>query len=112
MTATHPIVDAYAAAINARDLHGVITLFADGAVLQHPLGTFTGPDEIGGFYRDVVIAGQAVVSAGAVVADGPLVMAEVTATSPLDPAAGSAHAIDVFRLGTDGRIRTLDIYYR
>ena len=44
-------------------------------------------------------------------AEGPLVMAEITGSSPLDPNA-KAYAIDVFRLDTDGRIARLDIYYR
>ena len=113
MTArSHPIVDAYVEAINRRDLDDLTARFAGGAVLVHPLGTFDGTDEIAGFYRDVVLAGQAVVRAGDILADGPLVMAEIVASSPLDPDAGHAHAVDVFRLDDDGRIARLEIYYR
>ncbi len=112
MTTSHPIVEAYAAAVNARDLDQVLSIFGPDAILRHPLGTFAGTDELTGFYRDVVLAGQAVITAGAVVIDESLVMAEVTAVSPLDPDAGTAYALDVFRLADDGRIATLEIYYR
>ena len=43
---------------------------------------------------------------------GTTVMAELRATSPLDPEGGTLHAIDVFRLADDGRIASLEIYYR
>ena len=111
-TTTHPIVDRYAAAINEGDLAAVTALFSDGASLVHPVGTFTDRDQISDFYRDIVLAGQAVLSIGDVLADGDLVMAEIVATSPLAPSAGAAHAIDVFRLTSDGRIERLEIYYR
>jgi steroid delta-isomerase len=109
---THPVVDAYAAAINRDDLPALLALFTDDATLVHPAGTFAGADEIRGFYRDVVLAGRAVVSAGDVLADGALVMAEIRATSSLDPDGATAHAVDVFRLDEHGRIARLEIYYR
>lgn len=109
---THPIVVAYAAAIDASDLAALTALFDPGATLVHPIGTYDGIDAIRDFYDQVVLAGQARLSIGDVLAEGPLVMAEIAATSPLDPNAGSAYAIDVFRLADDGRIRRLEIYYR
>jgi ketosteroid isomerase-like protein len=112
MTTAHPIVDSYAAAINAGDLAAVTALFADGASIVHPIGTFADRDQIRDFYRDVVLAGQAALTIGDVLADGDVVMAEIVATSPLDPSAGSVHAIDVFRLAGDGRIERLKIYDR
>lgn len=106
----------YADAINARDPDSLAALFADGAVLDHPVGRYEGVDAIRGFYRDVVLAGEAVVSVGRTVsqesAAGSTVVAWVSATSPLDPSAGAAHAIDVFDLDGDGRIVALEIYYR
>ncbi|HET6953094.1 MAG TPA: nuclear transport factor 2 family protein [Acidimicrobiales bacterium] len=111
MTTTHPIVDAYIEAINAGDHAALMGCFSDDAVLNHPAGTFTGT-EIGTFYRDVVLAGQAVLTCGAVLVDGSVVMAEITASSPLDPDGPGVHALDVFRLAPDGRTTTLDIYYR
>ena len=117
MSGARAVVEAYAASVTAHDLDGLLALFAEGAVLVNPFGTFTGTHELTGFYRDVVMAGQAEVSVGDVV-EGPgrageqVVMAEVTATSPLDPAAGTAYALDVFRLDGAGRITSLEIYYR
>jgi steroid delta-isomerase len=109
---SHPVVSAYVEAVNARDVDTIVGLFAPGATLSHPLGTFTGAREIGTFYRDVVIAGQADVTAGAVLSEGTLVMAEISATSALDPNASTAHAIDVFRLDEQGLVADLEIYYR
>lgn len=117
MSAARTVVEAYAAAVTAHDLEGLLSLFADDAVLVNPFGTFVGTEQLTGFYRDVVMAGQAVVAVGDVV-EGPgaagerVVMAEVTATSPLDLEAGTAFALDVFRLDGAGRIASLEIYYR
>ncbi|MFN8040074.1 MAG: nuclear transport factor 2 family protein [Acidimicrobiales bacterium] len=114
--AVHPIVEGYVAAINAADAEAVVALFTDEAVLVNPLGTFTGSEEITGFYRDVVVAGQAVLTIGAVdVEPGPgttVVRAEVIATSPLDPEAGQLVADDAFHLDAAGRITRLEITYR
>jgi ketosteroid isomerase-like protein len=112
MTTQHPIVDRYVNAVNSGDPAEIVSLFVDDAVLTNPVGTFQGTDAIGRFYRDVVVAGKAVVAAGAVLADGLLVMAEIRGASPLDDFASTAYAVDVFRLSSDGRIQTLEIYYR
>jgi ketosteroid isomerase-like protein len=112
MTIQHPIVDRYVNAVNSGDPAEIVSLFVDDAVLTNPVGTFQGADAIGSFYRDVVVAGKAVVAAGAVLADGLLVMAEIRGASPLDDFASTAYAVDVFRLSSDGRIQTLEIYYR
>lgn len=106
------VVRAYADAINARDLGEVLALFSEDAVLRNPFGEFAGTGALRAFYRDVVLAGEAVLAVGRVLVDGPVVMGEVSATSPLDPSAGAVHALDVFTLGVDGRIERLDIYYR
>lgn len=105
------VVDAYVAAINAADLDGLVGLFAPDAVLVNPVGTFTGTAEIRGFYRDVVLAGQAVLTVGTVDTAGPAVTAELLARSPLDPDGEPLRAIDRFRVGADGRITTLEIHY-
>ena len=111
MTA-HPIVDRYVEAVNRRDLEATAALFAEAAHVTNPIGTFAGVEAISGFYRDVVFAGEAVLGIGTVLAEGTTVMAELRATSPLDPEGGTLHAIDVFRLADDGRIASLEIYYR
>jgi ketosteroid isomerase-like protein len=112
MTTSHPIVDAYVRAVNAADLGALLELFTGDATLVHPIGTFSGAEELRGFYRDVVLAGQAQLSVGDVLAEGKLAMAELVATSPLDPDAGAVHAVDVFRVDEQGLIERLEIYYR
>jgi hypothetical protein len=109
----HPIVERYCRAVNSADDELMLSLFAPDGVLQHPSGTYADPETIRGFYRDLVMAGQTRIDAAAVVADGPLVMAEIIARSPLNPDQDArTYAIDVFRLDDDGRITALDVYYR
>jgi ketosteroid isomerase-like protein len=52
MTGTE-VVDAYFAAIRNKDAGALLTLFAPDAQLVTAAGTFTGPDAIAGFYRDL-----------------------------------------------------------
>jgi ketosteroid isomerase-like protein len=47
------VVDAYFAAIRARDADALAALFTDDAELITAAGTFRGRDAIAGFYRDV-----------------------------------------------------------
>jgi ketosteroid isomerase-like protein len=47
------VIDAYFAAIRARDADALGALFTEDAVLVSAAGTFHGPDEIAGFYRDL-----------------------------------------------------------
>lgn len=49
-------VDAYFAAIRTRDADALGALFTDDAQLVTLAGTFTGPDAIAGFYRDLAFA--------------------------------------------------------
>jgi ketosteroid isomerase-like protein len=47
------VVDAYFAAIRAKDADALGVLFTTDAQLVTLAGTFTGPDAIAGFYRDL-----------------------------------------------------------
>jgi ketosteroid isomerase-like protein len=47
------VVHAYFAAIRAKDAGALGALFTDDAELVTLAGTFTGPDAIAGFYRDL-----------------------------------------------------------
>lgn len=104
----------YVDAVNAADGDTLLALFADGAVLRHPLGTFTGHDELRGFYESVVFQGQAVTT---LLTCEPLPeggeLALLSATSKVsEPDAKPLHAADVFRLDDEGRITELQIFYR
>jgi len=103
----------YVDAVNAADGDTLLALFADGAVLHHPLGTYTGHGELRGFYDSVVFKGQAVTTLLSVesIADGELAL--LSATSRVsEPDAKALHAADVFRLDAAGLITELQIFYR
>lgn len=105
------IAEAYIDAVNRADLDGLLRLFADGAVLQHPAGRFEGKSQIADFYTGVVFHGQAVTEIERVhVADDAQIL-QLRATSPLAEPGHYVHAVDVFAT-TGDRIEALDIYYR
>jgi ketosteroid isomerase-like protein len=109
--AERSIAEQYVDAVNVQDEKALMALFADEAVLLHPVGEFTGGTAISGFYRDIVFLGQAhttIVKLQAI-SDGELALIE--AKSPLDPDAGTVHAADIFTVA-DGVIVRLEIYYR
>ncbi len=108
MTSSHPIVDAYTSAVNARDLDALLGIFREDAVFHNRTGEFSGHDEIAGFAREVIFTGDGVLSAGEVLSDGNLVMAEVIVRRGADEV---GRALDVFRL-VDGKVSDLTIFYR
>ena len=106
------VADRYVSAVNAADEAALMALFATGAVLRHPLGTFSGHAEMSAFYRDVVFAGGARTEITRRV-DGPGVeIAQIEAVGPDGDRGRRAHAVDVFVLGGDGLVTELEIYYR
>ena len=110
-TSPRDVVDAYCDAINAKDLDALLALFADDAVLQHPIGTFEGPAKLREFYGGIVMKADTKLTVGARAADGNVAIAEVTGVSPAAPDQPQ-HACDVFCLDDDGRVSRLSIYYR
>jgi len=107
------VAQQYVDAVNAADGEALLALFADGAVLRHPLGTYAGHDELRGFYDTVVFQGQAVTTVLSVddLPDGELAL--LSATSKVsEPDAKPLHAADVFRLDGAGLISELQIFYR
>ncbi|MGW2659638.1 nuclear transport factor 2 family protein [Nocardia tengchongensis] len=106
------IAEDYVRAVNAADEPALLALFAIGAELRNPRGTFSGHDEIAGFYRNVVFAGRAQTRITRVIPGPAVEVAQLEATSPLGAPGNRTYAIDVFTLDPDGRIATLEIYYR
>ena len=102
----------YVAAINAEDGTALMALFAEGAVLHHPLGTFTGREEMLGFYTDVVFAGKAQTEIVTSCVEEHREWIEIEATSPLGDPGNRVHAADVFDLDGEGLVQRLAIYYR
>ena len=107
-----PVSQQYVEAVNAADLDAVMALFADDAVLQHPMGVFTDPAGMAGFYRDVVFAGKAVTEIVTSARDGGYEWPEIEATSRLADTDEKVHAADLFEIDDAGDIVRLAIYYR
>jgi ketosteroid isomerase-like protein len=103
----------YVDAVNAGDGDALLALFSAGAVLRHPLGTYTGHDELRVFYESVVFQGQAVTTVLSVdvLVDGELALLSATSRAS-EPDAKPLHAADVFRLDAAGLITELQIFYR
>jgi ketosteroid isomerase-like protein len=102
----------YVDRVNARDADHLLALFAPDAALRHPAGTFTGHDQIRGFYVDLVFAGQAAVTLGRVFVEDDAAAFELRATSELDPDGAIVETVDVMDVDPTGHITALGVYYR
>ncbi len=72
------VVDAYFAAIRAKDADALRGLFTDDAELVTLAGVFTGPDAIAGFYRDLAFqTADLWPEPGPLIVDGPHVAVEI-----------------------------------
>ncbi|MEU5994917.1 nuclear transport factor 2 family protein [Spirillospora sp. NPDC047418] len=109
---TEHVSQRYGEAVDEADLTGLMSLFADDAVLHHPVGTYTGAEAMSGFFRDVVFTGRAVTKIATSCGDDHRERVETEATSPLSQDGGQVHAVDVFDLNGEGRDSRLAICYR
>jgi ketosteroid isomerase-like protein len=97
------VVDAYFAAIRARDADAIAGLFTDDAELVTLAGVFTGPSAIAGFYRDLAFLTEDLwPEPGPLVVDGPRVAVEIR----LRMNGAVSYVGDFFTL-RDGRIARL-----
>ena len=72
------VVHSYFAAIRAKDADALRGLFTDDAALVTLAGTFTGPDAIAGFYRDLAFQTDDLwPEPGPLIVDGPHVAVEI-----------------------------------
>jgi len=75
---TVPVIDAYFAAIRAKDADALGALFTDDADLVTMAGTFTGPTAIAGFYRDLAFQVEDLwPEPGLLIVDGERVAVEI-----------------------------------
>lgn len=98
----------YVSRVNATDLDGLVALFADDAVVRHPVGVFEGREAVRGFYRDNVLAYAPALVASGWVDDGTTCAFLLEAST----AGRTSHAIDHCVVGADGRITEMTIAYR
>lgn len=105
------IAEKYIDAVNRADLTSLTAMLAPDAILRHPTGTYSGIDEIAGFYTSVVFHGKAVTEIQRLfIVDGTEIL-QLRASSPLGEPGSYVHAVDVFTL-QDNLINELEIYYR
>ncbi|HUI48267.1 MAG TPA: nuclear transport factor 2 family protein [Acidimicrobiia bacterium] len=106
MTAGCNAVDAYFAAIRARDAGALGELFTDDAELVSAAGTFSGRDAIVGFYRDLAFRVDDLwPEPGPLIVDGDRIAVEIRLRMN-----GSTTLVgDVFTLA-GGRIARVAIY--
>jgi ketosteroid isomerase-like protein len=72
------VIDAYFAAIRAKDADALGALFTDNAELVTVAGTFTGPKEIAAFYRDLAFQVEDLwPEPGPLIVDGERVAVEI-----------------------------------
>jgi hypothetical protein len=102
------LAEEYVVQVNARDLDSLLALFAADAQVQHPLGSFTGYEEIRGFYVEHVLAHGPTVIATSWVEQGPDCVFEMEARL----GDHVSYAIDRLTAAVDGHIQRLAIYYR
>jgi ketosteroid isomerase-like protein len=102
----------YVEAVNNADSAALLALFAEDAILTHPVGTDTGHVEIEDFHNDVVFAGQLHMTITRRIEQGNLEVVQLQGTSPLDEDGTTVHTVDIFELNDDGLVQNLDIYYR
>jgi hypothetical protein len=103
-------VEAYVAAVKARDLDGFVSLFADDATYTVPNGkTMRGPAEIREFQTMVFSAGQPSPTATGWIVAPDAVAVEIDARLP----DGSVRqTTNHYRFDEAGRIASLNIYAR
>jgi ketosteroid isomerase-like protein len=112
MSLAREAAQAYVDAVNAGDLDTLLALFAKDAVLRHPSGMYEGTEALAGFYGDVVFPTKAFLTLTRLLADGPLAMFELSASSPLAELGATRDVLDSLTVDGDGRIISLDVYYR
>lgn len=98
----------YVAHVNARDLDALVAGFAPGAVVLHPLGTFSGAEAIRSFYSDNILPHAPALTATGWVVEDSVCAFELEAVT----AGRSSHAIDHCTVDDTGRITRMVIAYR
>jgi hypothetical protein len=111
MSLARRAAQAYVDAVASDDLDGIVGLFAPGAVLQNQTGRYEGLDAIRGFY-DMIVAARVRPTVERILDDGPVAVLQMSAVSALGDPEQRAHAVDVFTVDDDGKVISLDIYFR
>lgn len=109
-SAARAAAERYVEAVNNADITAMMSLFAPGAVLRHPTGTYDSPEKIQGFYENIVFRGKAALTPTKLLDSPDFAMLEMFAVSPFRPD-HQQWAVDVFEVGEGGLVTQLSIYY-
>jgi predicted SnoaL-like aldol condensation-catalyzing enzyme len=105
------VAERYVEAVNNADSAALLALFAEDAMLTHPVGTDTGHSEIADFHTDVIFEGQVRMTIVRSIEKGNIEVAQLEGNSPLNEDT-TIHTVDIFTLNDKGLVQALDIYYR
>ena len=108
MTPARAALEAYIQHVNDADLDALMALFADSAVVLHPLGRFEGSRAIREFYSASILAHRPRLSGAGWVAEGDRCAVELEAVT----GDRTSHAIDHCTVGDAGAIVRMAIGYR
>ena len=101
----------YVAAINSKNLEGLMAIFADDAELVHPFGIFSGKQKLVEFYGGLVILADTKLTIARESAENNICCVEVIGVSPQAPDKPQ-FAVDLFEVNDEGLVKNLSIYYR
>lgn len=106
MTEGRELADRYFSAIRSRDHDAVAAVFSPDAELITPTGTYVGPDEIAGFYRESAFAFDDLDPApGPFLVDGDRLAVEIDLRM-----GGTTNRVADFFTFDDAGIRRLAVY--
>lgn len=104
------VADAYFAAIRAKDIEGLMTLYAEDAIFTLPNGkSFAGKEAIRQMHLGVFSAGAPTPSPSAKVVGQDAIAVEIEARLADGTTRQTAN---FYRFGQDGLIRSLGVYMR
>jgi steroid delta-isomerase len=111
MNAARAAANRYITLVNARDADGLAALFAEDAIVLHPVGVFDGRAAIRTFFAEVVIPTGPSAKIIASLEDGDECAVEIEALTESWPDQ-IQHVSDFFTTGRDGLITRLAVYRR
>lgn len=103
------LVERYVAAYNARDLAGVLSLYADSATMEDPVGLppATTREEIAGLYEMGFEMGISLSLDGAIRCAADAAAIPLCASTPTS----KLYVIDVFDFSVEGKIERMRAYW-
>ena len=103
--------DAYMLLVSEARLDDLVALFADDAVVVQRAGTFSGREEIRGFYRDTILPNRPQCRGELFSSTERQAVLEMRASTAARPDS-EAEVLDLFELNDAGEIARLSIYFR